>query len=313
MKIRCESCNKKFDPRKHDGVCPYCGAWHSIETEDRFDPPAPAIDPWDLPQQDASAEAGEDEAASKEPLSGAVTPAGEGGTRSFNPSGAAPVYGAGQPSPEGDPNFSTLPGANRRRGCGRFLWLSILLFVLSIAAFLAVPTLSESWVTSRATEQDRVNDLTLVEAEGGVAVAAPFSYRLVDARLVSYDGAWPMPEGESLLRVELAVLMSGEEPQWDPTDPYLKLEGGSYRMPIYSYDIEKLFPEDSELLTAFPYEVYWLETPSDSVNCVFYYLVPQGTAGATICFEQYAEGDFKAYLTQVAELPFAFTEEVSAE
>ena len=49
------------------------------------------------------------------------------------------------------------------------------------------------------------------------------------------------------------------------------------------------------------------------MNCVFYYLVPQGTAGATICFEQYAEGDFKAYLTQVAELPFAVTEEVSAE
>ena len=289
MKIRCESCNKKFDPRKHDGVCPYCGAWTSVGAEDRIDPPAPAVDPWDLPQDGA-------QAADFAPQPAAPD------SRPF-PGGAQPGF----PQPTG------AQGPAPRRGCSRLLGWSILLFVLSVAVFMLLPPFIESRVTARATAQDRVADLTVVEAEGGVAVAAPFSYRLAEARRVSYSGAWPMPEGEGLLRVELAVSMSGSRPEWDPTDPYLRLDDGSYRMAIYSYDLEPLFPEEYDLLTAFPYDVYRLETPSEAASCVFYYLVPQDCAEAALCFESYAQGDYDAYLTQVAELPFSIPEEVPAE
>lgn len=297
MKIRCESCNKKFDPRKHDGVCPYCGAWTSVGSDGPDETSPAAADPWDLPQQsDALPEDEPDESTVFEsvpeaqpagPLPG-DSPAGQ----AYRPTGSP------QPAP--------------RRGCSLLGW-GVFLFVLMTVIFFTVPPLLESRATARAIEQDRVTDLSVVTAENGLAVASPFTYQLVSAGFVSYDGVWPMPENSRLLRIELAVSMSGDRPEWDPTDPYLRLEDGSYRMAIYGYDLEDLFPEDAAVLSAFPYDVYRLETPSKTASCVFYYLVPQDAAPAAICFEQFAQGDYEPYLTQVTELPLNIAEEVSAE
>ena len=309
MKIRCESCNKKFDPKKHDGVCPYCGAWNSIGAEDRIDPPAPAIDPWDLPQRSAE----------ETKVSDPDAPGQESGT----PFTGIPAQEEHSAPPHSVPHSGGMPpvapppsgaqGPAPRRGCGPLFFVAVLLFVLSVAVFLLLPPFIEARVTARAVAQDRIGDLTVIEAQDGAAVAAPFSYRLADAHRVDYNGVWPIPEGETLLRVELAVSMSGGKPEWDPTDPYLRLDDGSYRMAIYGYDIRELFPEDADLLSAFPYDVYYLETPSDAASCVFYYLVPQQCGEAVLCFESYAQGDYEAYLTQVTELPFVLPEEVSAE
>ena len=46
MKIRCDGCGKKFDPAKTDGICPYCGAWHSPPEDQSFDA-AQEADPWE--------------------------------------------------------------------------------------------------------------------------------------------------------------------------------------------------------------------------------------------------------------------------
>ena len=203
---------------------------------------------------------------------------------------------------------AVLPRQQRPKRYGPLVLL-IVLTVLLLAAVVVIPPLVGGWFERQAIARGRVEDPTVTPAQGEAAVAAPFTYRLTGADWVDYDGPWQMPEGGRLLRVELAVSMAGGEPDWDPEDPYLALDDGSYRMALPYYQLEEILDEEDPALGAFPYEVYWLETPGEAAACSFYYLVPAQTGKATICFERYSADRYGVRLEEIAELTFTIAGE----
>lgn len=307
MKIRCDGCGKKFDPAKTDGICPYCGAWHSPPEDQSFDA-AQEADPWE-----------EDFAGAAEQEAQEAQEAREAREREEMDAPDEEEFDLSDEEEEEEQErlrrmaaaraaAAVLPRQQRPKRYGPLVLL-IVLTVLLLAAVVAVPPLAGGWFERQAIARGRVEDPTVTPAQGEAAVAAPFTYRLTGADWIDYDGPWQMPEDSRLLRVELAVSMAGGEPDWDPEDPYLALDDGSYRMALPYYQLEEILDEEDPALGAFPYEVYWLETPGEAAACSFYYLVPAQTEKATICFERYSADRYGVRLEEIAELPFTIAGE----
>ena len=288
MKIRGDSCGKKFDPAKTDGICPHCGAWHSPPDDLSFSgtPSGEETAPWEedfFEETAADAPAGDAPA----PASAPVRP-------------TAPKQPAAPTRPAA-PNRPAAPAAPaRRQGCLPLFAAGLIALALGLAVAL-VPPLLEQRIDAQAIAYNRP-DPVITPAQGDTAVAAPFTYRLVDASFVDYDGPWPLPPGRRLLRVTLAVSMVGEEPDWDPQPPYLGLADGSWQLPMEDYDVRDALG-DGVNPNDFPYGVYYLDTPSEELLCDFYYLVPEDTAAVTLCFERYSVSRYGEKLEEIVELP----------
>ena len=299
MKIRCESCGKKFDPAEHDGICPNCGAWNSLPEDRAADEDRTERDPWEEPETD------EDEGEEQQPP--AYRPAEEL-SDDLNREQERLRRAAAQRMAAGMPAAVPAPAPPKRYGP---LILLVLLTVALLVAIVIVPALAEARFDDKVFAYTAVEQPKITEAEGDRAVSSPFTYRVCGAKLVDYSGVWQMPQGSRLLRVELAVSMVGEEPEWDPQDPYLLLEDGSYRMAISSYDLESVVGDSDEAAGAFPYRVYWLETPGEEAVCSFYYLVPEETRSVTLCFERYSAGRYGERLEEITQMTIALDEEAS--
>lgn len=304
MKIRCRSCGKRFSYEEQDGICPHCGAYNSVSWD--VEPGGGDLSPSEPTVCDAPewhAEAGHYD---------------EHGVCTGDAQAAAEGYGSFSPPAAGNAASGAVPaspaaaaGAKPPRQRHRLLLVSVLLFVALLALYLILPPAVESDFNRRVVENAQVADLPLLQAEDGRAVLPPFTYELAGAAVVPYEGLWELPQDSCVLRVLLSVSMSGSRPEETPPSPYLQLEDGSYRPAMSSYDAENAFPGDEEAIGAFPYAVYWLETPGETADCAFYFVVPRNARAANLCFETFSYSDYGQHLESVTELPFTFGEEAA--
>ena len=297
MKIRCSSCGRRFEYEEQDGICPHCGAYNSVSWDVEpggggLSPSAPTV--CDAPEWHA--EAGHYDAH---------------GTCAEEAQAAAQGYGSFTPPPAGGAGRAAAlaDGQKPPRQRHRLLLVSVLLFCVLLALYLILPPVVEADFDRRAAENAQVRDLAVLQAESGRAVVSPFTYKVADAALVPYAGLWPLPENSCVLRVLLSVSMSGSRPEETPPRPYLRLEDGSYQRALGSYDAQNIFPADEEAIHAFPYDVYWLETPTETADCAFYFVVPQNARAAQLCFEDFSYSAYGQQLKAVTELPITFREE----
>ena len=187
------------------------------------------------------------------------------------------------------------------RGARWLLAVIGLIAALLGIAILSVPTRIEEQRSRAASIYNMVEEPLITAAQQpDTATTGPYSYRLVDAQWVDYDGDWALPDGCGLLRVELAVSIS-QEPDWDPARPYLGLPDGSWQLALGDYNAGRVAEKESSYTSQFPYGLY---LNGKEIHYNFYYLVPREGGALTLCFERYSVSEYGNRLEEIVELPF---------
>lgn len=329
MKVRCESCGKKFDYEQNDGLCPHCSVYNSPpeqaaeqerqewrqdvgrqkkaaaalwrdyhRKQDEADNPAKYSNV--ASEQSAPAEPARQPYQYKGGASGQSVPAGSA-RRPYQYKGNISGQSASADSPRQPYQYEgmasqTAPGldtANTRR---RRVWpVALLALALGWGAAVGGVWLHQQQWMKYQTLKAQPQTVQLAPGESFAGEVCTIEAQSADVVLPAYSQ--PLPEGWMLISVQLRVAMSDQE--WEDqalTEPYVRLEDGRCLRPVDSYSLGQdtgSLAEQSfyeDLRDQELWDLLYMYTGEEKEG-LLYYLVPEDTASLTFCAENRTSQD----------------------
>lgn len=280
MKVRCESCGKKFDYEQNDGLCPHCSVYNS--------PPAQAA------QQDRQ-EWRRNVGRQKQAAASLWRDYERRQDQAENPAGYSEpsAESAGQSSQPSRAYTYTYQAASEPQvsvGRRRRTWLLpvAILAVGWAAAVGGVWVYRQQWMqyqTLHATPE------TVQLSAGESFSGHVYTLAADSAEVILPAGSSQMPQGWMAVGVNIQVAMGQQE--WEDQAmvlPYVRLEDGRCLAAVDSYTLwqDSGSSFEQELYERLREQELWdLEYmyPGEESQGMLYYMVPDDTAVLTFCAE----------------------------